>query len=601
MADLFGNGKQEVVVSTEATPDGTCLYCLNGTTGARIWSFNNGRGVYASPVVSDLWRNGKLEVIAVSFDYTVYCLNGTTGAKLWNCNTSAWIYNPSPVVSDLWGNGKKEVIIGNQAGTLYCLNGSTGAKLWSYNSGSAIYVDATVADVAGSHLPEVLVDSGNTVHCLNGTTGTALWTNNVGKFLDQNPVIASDLWGNGKKEVIVGGGGGIYCLNGTTGVTLWSYATGRVYRSPILSDVFGNGKLEVIFGSDDSNVYCLNGTTGTKFWSYAVTATRAIFGLVVCDLWRNGYEEVIAGSDDHNYYCLSGFTGKRLWSYDTGGIAMNAPVVADLFGTGREEVVLISEGGYDGHWFQGPVYCLTSSPDTIPPATITDLAASRPTYTSMNLTWTAPGDDGMNGKATGYIVKYSTIGDITASNWSSATTYAQSWTPTKNGTKETHIITDLRPATTYWFAIEAYDALPNYGGVSNSPSNTTLVAPAPTIDQPGNVTYAVGQTGNNITWHPTSQIPDYYAISVDGAYPTDYTWSGQAIIYNVDGLSAGTHSVNCTVYDTQGRSASSTVTVMVQLPSSPFPIGIAILGVGGAVATVVVVVVVKLRLAKKGL
>jgi chitodextrinase len=115
---------------------------------------------------------------------------------------------------------------------------------------------------------------------------------------------------------------------------------------------------------------------------------------------------------------------------------------------------------------------ITSS-DTTPPSAISDLATSNPTGSSITLTWTAPGDDGMTGNATGYIVKYSTSGSITASNWGSATTYTQSWTPAKNGTTETHTVTGLDPGTEYWFAVDSYDEAPNYSGVSNSPSATT--------------------------------------------------------------------------------------------------------------------------------
>jgi len=112
--------------------------------------------------------------------------------------------------------------------------------------------------------------------------------------------------------------------------------------------------------------------------------------------------------------------------------------------------------------------------DIVPPAAISDLAISNPTATSLTLTWTAPGDNGMQGTATGYIVKYSTKGPITAENWNCAKTYCQSWTPLAGGNTESHVVTGLRPNTKYWFAIKAYDEVPNYGSVSNSPGVRTL-------------------------------------------------------------------------------------------------------------------------------
>lgn len=110
--------------------------------------------------------------------------------------------------------------------------------------------------------------------------------------------------------------------------------------------------------------------------------------------------------------------------------------------------------------------------DLTPPAAITDLAASNPTVNSITLRWSAPGDDGNVGNAAGYIVKYSTSGPINDSNWDSAMVYDQSWTPLSAGNYETHLISGLINGTTYWFAIKAYDEVPNYSGISNSPSGT---------------------------------------------------------------------------------------------------------------------------------
>jgi hypothetical protein len=89
------------------------------------------------------------------------------------------------------------------------------------------------------------------------------------------------------------------------------------------------------------------------------------------------------------------------------------------------------------------------------------------------LNWTAPGDDGSTGTAIGYVVKYFTVGPINASNWNSAETYAQSWEPLAAGSTEIHVVSGLWENTTYWFAVEVCDEIPNYSGISNSPSATT--------------------------------------------------------------------------------------------------------------------------------
>ena len=118
---------------------------------------------------------------------------------------------------------------------------------------------------------------------------------------------------------------------------------------------------------------------------------------------------------------------------------------------------------------------------------------------------------------------------------------------------------------------------------------------APTIDQPSSITYLVGQTGNTITWHPTSTIPDHYTISVNGGAPASYSWSGSTVTQYVDGLFVGTYTYNCTVYDTLGRHASSVVTVTVGA-AQPIPTEILLIGgIAGIAVVVVVAAVVMLR------
>lgn len=61
---------------------------------------------------------------------------------------------------------------------------------------------------------------------------------------------------------------------------------------------------------------------------------------------------------------------------------------------------------------------VTSTPtyDTTPPSTITNLSNSNITQNSVNLSWTAPGDDGNIGTASSYDIRYSTS-IINESNW----------------------------------------------------------------------------------------------------------------------------------------------------------------------------------------
>ncbi len=106
----------------------------------------------------------------------------------------------------------------------------------------------------------------------------------------------------------------------------------------------------------------------------------------------------------------------------------------------------------------------------IAPAAIDDLAASTGTGNGeVDLTWTAPGDNGNLGTVAGYIVKYSqdTITDQT--EFDNAITFPQSWIPKPSGETENHTVTGLIVGEIYYFAVEAVDSVPLQGAMSNSP------------------------------------------------------------------------------------------------------------------------------------
>jgi hypothetical protein len=112
------------------------------------------------------------------------------------------------------------------------------------------------------------------------------------------------------------------------------------------------------------------------------------------------------------------------------------------------------------------------------PASINNLAASGGTNAGeIDLTWTAVGDDGNTGTAASYIVKYSSSPITTQSQFDSATTYTQSWTPLQAGSAENETLTALNPGDLLYFAIVAVDEAGNQGDISNSPNAIVKVPP----------------------------------------------------------------------------------------------------------------------------
>jgi fibronectin type 3 domain-containing protein len=108
--------------------------------------------------------------------------------------------------------------------------------------------------------------------------------------------------------------------------------------------------------------------------------------------------------------------------------------------------------------------------DITPPAAITDLIAATGTNPGeVDLTWTAPGDDGTTGQASKYIIKYSTS-EITDANWDLAITVGSLPSPKSAGAQESFTVTGLTQGQLYYFAIKTQDEIPNISNISNSPN-----------------------------------------------------------------------------------------------------------------------------------
>ncbi len=115
--------------------------------------------------------------------------------------------------------------------------------------------------------------------------------------------------------------------------------------------------------------------------------------------------------------------------------------------------------------------------DIVAPGTVTDLAAVPGAFPGeIRLTWTAPGDDGATGTASLYVIKvahaaitagtFDVVGDI--DRWIGEPS------PAAGGAPETLFVFGLDPDSTWFFALEAQDEVPNTSAVSNSPGSAPL-------------------------------------------------------------------------------------------------------------------------------
>jgi hypothetical protein len=114
--------------------------------------------------------------------------------------------------------------------------------------------------------------------------------------------------------------------------------------------------------------------------------------------------------------------------------------------------------------------------DGAAPGKIADLEAINPGLTSVNLVWSAPGDDGSVGSAAAYDLRYSTK-RINDSNWAAANQLNGEPAPAAAGTPEAFAVSGLLCGRTYHFAVKSRDDVENVSALSNVVRARTLPCP----------------------------------------------------------------------------------------------------------------------------
>ncbi|KIH77879.1 hypothetical protein GFER_04465 [Geoalkalibacter ferrihydriticus DSM 17813] len=178
------------------------------------------------------------------------------------------------------------------------------------------------------------------------------------------------------------------------------------------------------------------------------------------------------------------------WDTRKDGLALTAPLnsVRVRVGAGdglMHRILETDPGGLEVGSFHDRRYALTgtfsvdNSVDVTPPAPITDLVAEhRPKVGTVWLYWHAPGDDGMEGRAHQYDIRYqesvpynSADAIDSEAKWMAATPVVGAPPlPAEPGSSQGFEVLGLNPGKDYFFAVKTADAAGNWSGLSNSPS-----------------------------------------------------------------------------------------------------------------------------------
>lgn len=97
---------------------------------------------------------------------------------------------------------------------------------------------------------------------------------------------------------------------------------------------------------------------------------------------------------------------------------------------------------------------------------------SNDTSNSVQLTWTAPGDDNMVGQAQSYSIRYSSE-PLSEAIWATAAEVENPPLPAVSGVTQSMVVPGLAPKTTYYFALKTTDEANNSSAISNIATATT--------------------------------------------------------------------------------------------------------------------------------
>lgn len=413
------------------------------------------RGFTASPVLTDLSGDGKLDITIAGLDQHLYAWDGlgsplTGFPKLLRDPTQAGaeIIN-TPAVGDIDGDGDPEIVSptaefdDNPSAPQTPGGGAAG--------GFSNILTNILANVLGGSSRVYAVDnSGNVLPgwpiSPNGVVPDALPF--VGPGVDQ---ILADVNGDSTLDVVGNIATGDVTATGPNGANLVQYDSQppggdtvdksrvlNLFENPIAANLDGVPGLEIIKGGVTLNglvnlgvavgqnlpynhvVQAWNAQTGASLPSFpqAVEDYQLLSSPTVADVSDAPGSEIIVGTGLYliRNINVAGVEGTG-WPKFTGGWNFATPAIGDADGDGQLEVTATTREGYGFMWDTNTPACGTNDEwwtsrhdewntgaygtDTRPPGTPRNLTVTR-NGDSATLSWTAPGDDWLCGTATQY-------------------------------------------------------------------------------------------------------------------------------------------------------------------------------------------------------
>jgi hypothetical protein len=215
--------------------------------------------------------------------------------------------------------------------------------------------------------------------------------------------------------------------------------------------------------------------------------------------------------------------------------------------------------------------------DAVAPGKVVDLRKATSTLTSVNLAWTAPGDNGYAGTANSYDLRMSST-RINEGNWASATPLNGEPLPGPVGTSESISVPGLLCGRAYYFALKTTDDSANSSVLSNLLKAKTQTCPA-LIVSPLVLTDAEVGIAYNESFSITGGVGPY-AIQVLSGLPEPAGLTLAAQTVSGTPAEAKRWRLRVLVTDQIGSSAKKTIRLRIRKPAAILTSSLAV-GIAG--------------------